>query len=351
MSTYPWIKDSVDIIGGPVGYLAITSTNGIYLAAGANSIVSTNNQDINIIANGPTDNINLITNGGSLTINNNGAIGIGDSSDFGTDGQVLTSQGSGALPTWSPISPPSGFTYKEVLKYSSAGTFSIDLLTSYPNARMFVFTAVGGGGGGGSATTAASQISFGMGGGGGGAYVVKMSAADVFAGGGIITIIVGAGGSAGAIGGSGGAGGLSRMEWSTSGGGTAQITGYGGTNGTSLAPGAVPYGRQGASGGNGGFVNAGTSSLYEEKYYGSGSESVQHGTVTMGILSDGGYSGLYPYRATQWTNSFASGAGGVNWGSGGGGALTTAPTAPATSRAGTTGGAGKNGICLIEIWE
>jgi len=166
MSTYPWINDASNV-GGPSGYLAITSPNGLYLATGANSIVSANNQDINIIVNSTTGNINLLTNGGALQLYNNGAIGIGNPADFGTSGEVLTSQGSGALPIWSsPV--PSGFTYKEVLKYSAPGTFSINLLTSYPNARMFVFTTVGGGGGGGgSATTGASQISFGMGGGGG----------------------------------------------------------------------------------------------------------------------------------------------------------------------------------------
>jgi len=43
-----------------------------------------------------------------LTLNSSRAIGVGASPSFGTNGQVLTSAGSGAAPTWTTVS--SGFT-------------------------------------------------------------------------------------------------------------------------------------------------------------------------------------------------------------------------------------------------
>lgn len=71
--SYPWIKDSSQI-GGPSGYLAITSTNGIYLAPGTTNISGASGQDLNISVNGLTDNIKLLTNGGSVNIDSSGNI-------------------------------------------------------------------------------------------------------------------------------------------------------------------------------------------------------------------------------------------------------------------------------------
>jgi hypothetical protein len=63
------------------------------------------------ISVGGADNLTLYTGGiGAdpvLTLNLNGAVGVGVSPSYGTTGQVLTSNGSGGAPSWST---PSGVT-------------------------------------------------------------------------------------------------------------------------------------------------------------------------------------------------------------------------------------------------
>jgi hypothetical protein len=57
-----------------------------------------------------TGNLDLKINGSTqaVRVNTSGAIGVGTSPAFGTSGQVLTSAGSAAAPTWSDL-PPGGF--------------------------------------------------------------------------------------------------------------------------------------------------------------------------------------------------------------------------------------------------
>jgi hypothetical protein len=75
--------------------------------------------------------------GKRMTINNKGAIGIGDPADFGTTGKMLMSKGSLALPTWSAfpsLSIAVGIvapTYSNGVYYTSfAGTWNKSLFVS-----------------------------------------------------------------------------------------------------------------------------------------------------------------------------------------------------------------------------
>jgi hypothetical protein len=71
-----------------------------------------NNNGIPIGVNIGTEtagNINLITNGQTrLTVNSNGAVGF--NSNFGSSGQVLTSNGTGSVPSWQTVSGMPGLT-------------------------------------------------------------------------------------------------------------------------------------------------------------------------------------------------------------------------------------------------
>jgi hypothetical protein len=46
----------------------------------------------------------------ALTLNTSGAVGWGSSPAYGTSGQVLTSAGTGASPTWASSPSPTGST-------------------------------------------------------------------------------------------------------------------------------------------------------------------------------------------------------------------------------------------------
>mgnify|MGYP003339735365 CR=1 FL=1 len=67
----------------------------------------------------------LQTNGTtSLSINTSQALGVGSTPSYGTSGQVLTSAGSGAAPTWSaaPVTSPGGSTTQ--VQFNSSGSFA-----------------------------------------------------------------------------------------------------------------------------------------------------------------------------------------------------------------------------------
>ena len=70
------------------------------IAAGITSgtaLVSTGNTDgtIQLQVNGTTP---------SITLAANGALGVGSTPGYGTNGQLLTSSGSGSAPTWTTVS-------------------------------------------------------------------------------------------------------------------------------------------------------------------------------------------------------------------------------------------------------
>jgi len=78
----------------------------------------------------------------AVTVNASSALGVGTSPSYGTSGQVLTSSGSSAAPTWSTISS-GGMTLLGTLTTTSGTTQTLSglTLTGY-KALFFSFNAV-----------------------------------------------------------------------------------------------------------------------------------------------------------------------------------------------------------------
>lgn len=217
-----------------------------------------------------------------------------------TSGQVLTSNGASALPTWQTPGGGSGFTRVELRRFQSSGTYTPT--TGMVYVVVYV-TGGGGAGGGGSAT---------QGGGGGGASgtgITVYSSARV----GVSTsVTIGAAGAAGAANTTGGTGGSSAF---------GQIL-------------FVPGGFGGIAGGAG-STRGGTPS-----------------TPTQAILNIGGGWGGSSLAA------MAGGSGGASyWGGGGaGGVVGDATGTDSSARGGGGGGAyisdvagnGLAGVVFIE---
>jgi hypothetical protein len=140
--SYPWIKDSQYLPSDEIGYLAVTSPNGLYLTDGSSntkitptSITSTTfNGNLIGTASSATNAVNAITS-------TNIASGVAGSIPYqtgasttgfsvaGTVGQVLTSQGTSA-PTWTTPSTFTTFTTQLTLPNTfGTPTFSTGTLT------------------------------------------------------------------------------------------------------------------------------------------------------------------------------------------------------------------------------
>jgi hypothetical protein len=206
ITTYNAISQSPSVIGD-------ITTSGGFFAQGTfgNTYIDGTVVDyvtgMGRITAGPADGITLY-NGGTtgrislLAMNSSGAMGVGSSTSYGTAGQVLTSQGSGAAPTWTTLpysasylivagggaggrnnggggggagglitgsyTMVSGTTYSFVIgaggTYSNSGTYS----TSGNNTTGLTLTALGGGFGGASDATSTVYNPGGSGGSGGG---------------------------------------------------------------------------------------------------------------------------------------------------------------------------------------
>ncbi len=112
-------------------------------------------------------------------------------SPIGTVGQVLTSNGPLALPSFQNTIAPIGFNQINIQTFTSNGTY-----TPTPGLLYCTIQCVGGGGGGGSIP---SSTQYGMGGGGGGGGYAQgtFSAAAIGAS---RPVVIGAGGAAGSAG-------------------------------------------------------------------------------------------------------------------------------------------------------
>ena len=148
-----------------------------------------------------------------LRIASAGQIGIGGA-NYGTSGQVLTSGGASAAPSWTTVSASASGGLIRAPQVLTSGTS----YTTPAGCTAIIVEAVGGGGGAGSSSTAIVS------GGGGGAYVKKyftVTASTPY------TYAIGAGGAGRAAGaGAGAAGGSSTFTV-----GATTVTAGGGNNG------------------------------------------------------------------------------------------------------------------------
>jgi hypothetical protein len=233
---------------------------------------------------------------------------------------------------WKPFNIGNyGFKYVDTVYFTSSGTFS---KATYPWLRAIRVKCQGaGGGGGGVATTGASQVAFG-GGGGGGVYaesfITDIAGLDAS-----ITVTRGAGGAGGAAGNNAG-----------SAGGNSSF-------------GSLVVGDGGLAGGGGASVGSSNTQPYllftfAAKGSGTGDliiPSAQGVTIPCwradfnNSVSGGGSH----YGAGATTTGTVSGANGNNaalgHGGGGGGGVNCQ-----NQGTGRTGGAGGNGIVIVELF-
>lgn len=240
--------------------------------------------------------------------------------NIGTSGQVLTSNGPGALPTFQTSSPKGGLKSFQILTSGASATY-----TRPTGVTSILVEMVGGGGGGGGTSAATSQIGV-AGSGGSGGYCRKYyaSAAATY------TYTIGLGGSGGAAGiNIGTSGGSTTFDTMTAGGG-------GPGNGSGTAGSAIisnPSGAGGTSSGgdinvNGAPGNSGVGQLSGVVSGSGGSSFFGGGGQGANVISSG---------------SLAGNNGSTNSGSGGSGAVSINTT---TARAGGNGAAG-----IIIVWE
>lgn len=227
----------------------------------------------------------------------------------GSAGQVLTSNGAGALPTFQNAGGVPGKTLIQIDILTSSGTWNRP--TNATTAEVFLWA--GGGSGAASASPSASQGSGGSGGGGGGfsyEYLTSLPNATE-------SYTIGAGGAAPSAGANNGnAGGSSSF-------GTAPyLSATGGSGGTHIASTAGNFNEGGASGaGSGGGYNASgayggpivvaTAANASFRYSGGGGSSPcggQGGGAVVGGTSTAGRAGVGPGAGGSGALSFNSGA-------------------------------------------
>lgn len=218
----------------------------------------------------------------------------------GTAGQVLTSNGAGALPTFQDASSAGGGLI-------SVNTYTASDTWSRPSGCTKVFVEVVGGGGAGGAATTDNTIGTGGAGGGFGQKTIDVTAISS------VTVTVGAGGTGGS--GAGGNGGTSSFG--------AHVSCTGGTGGfangsTSInAPGSASGGDVNAagyfahnSGTTSNTTNYGSSGYGANSYYGSGGRrgvAGESGQPASGYGAGGGAG----YRDSSTTRNGGNGGGGL----------------------------------------
>lgn len=208
-----------------------------------------------------------------LQVNNSGALGVRTGPGtvgFGTSGQFLTSNGSGAGVSWTTAA---GYSGPSATVFTSPGTFTIPSTTT----RIKV-TVVGGGGSGGTRGPGAAS-----GGGAGGAAISWLSG---LTGGNTLAVTVGAGGSSVSGDANGNTGGTSSVASGTQPITTISATGGGGgftafSNGGSGGLGS--NGSLNISGGPGtGTINAAYGNAGGNSIFGGGANNGGAGTANSG---------------------------------------------------------------------
>ncbi len=267
-----------------------------------------------------TDPINFNQFGGSpiTTIQNAVLLGgpsntINSLSPIGTAGQILTSNGPGVDPSWQNVA--SGALSVNTQVFFSSGTYNASA-----NLVYAVVEAVAGGGSGGNASGTGSNTASVGGGGGAGEYRRGTYSAGTI--GASQSITIGNGGTSGGGGGNTSVGGL--------------ITCSGG-NGNGTAGSATFIGTSGSPGGSGGsggdFAVSGGG--------GGAGIGINIFAVALGISGAGGNS-YFGGGAQGVTGGNTNGANAQGWGGGGSGGVV------GPNSGGSTGGAGRQGIVIIQ---
>lgn len=312
----------------------INATTGVYVVPNgtanaasvqiSNAADPTNASKVVLATNGSTDTqiisgangsgtylpLSIYTNNDiRLQVNNSGALGVRTGPGtvgFGTTGQVLTSNGSGAGVSWNTAAA-GGFSNMQV--FTSPGTF-----TTPASTTQIKVTVVGGGGGGAGSGNTSSFAGAGGGGGGTAIYVGPVTASTPYA------ITVGGGGGSGSSGGTSSFGSL------------ASATGGAGSGATDFPS------------GNGGAGSAGTL-LFRGGGGSGGSRGITGGSGT-GAGGIGGNSFLGGTSAATGGPANAPNAGqpGNSYGGGGGGAYILSPG----TTGGNSGGSGAAGVVVVE---
>lgn len=334
ITTYNGISQSPSVIGDLTasgGYLSTGSFNNSFVDGTIVDYVTGNGR----VTVGPSDGFTLYNGGTSartslLALNASGAMGVGTSPSYGTAGQVLTSQGSGAPPTWSAL--PYIASYLIVAGGGGGGSNrgggggAGGLLTGTVtlNAGTVYSVTVGAGGAGGSASLGGTGVNSVLSGngittqtalaGGGGAYIST------------ITGVSGGSGGGGAYNGGSGGSGTSGQGFGGGSGSVASTVSAGGGGGAG-AVGANGVGN--VSGGNGGVGLASSISGTSTYYAGGGGGSSE--TVSGGAGGAGGGG----TGATNGSTNAVSGT--ANTGGGGGGGYPN------------TGGNGGSGVVILSV--
>lgn len=237
-------------------------------------------------------------------------------SGVGTSGQILTSNGASALPTWQ--TGPSLAISLAMQVFTSSGTYT-------PTSGMVycIIECMGGGGGGGGSGSATASFNSGGGGGAGGNYSRKLSTAAAI--GASQTVTIGAAGAAGASGNhAGGNGGQTSVG--------AICVANGGLGGGGSSGGAAVQG--------GGVGAAGTGDF---QFYGStGPTSSFANGASVVFPSPGGGNSFFGVGGQTFVGNTTT-TGGVAAGYGGGGGGGTSYNAGGSA----AGGAGTAGVVVI----
>lgn len=293
-----------------------------------------------------------------VRISSAGAIGL-SGANYGTSGQVLTSNGSGSAPSWQSASSggaPSVTTYT-----SGSGSWTI------PSTGSVVCVKLWGGGGAGGRNSSGYSI----GGGGGGGYTERWyQKSSLGSSGSTISYSVAAGGSGRSTTGTGAPGGNSTFGSGANlvtayGGGGGGSNGYGGTGGGALGAGVSGdtsdniQGRQGGTAGGGGSLRIINNSynVYSRTLFIGPWGGGAGGQVDLATGGSPSYSGQNAFLGGGGGgNASGNAAGGTSVCGGAGGAGVNngsgvSGSAPAGGGGGSGGGtSGSGGAGRIEVW-
>ena len=216
---------------------------------------------------------------------------------LGSSGQLLTSNGPSALPSWQSVAGSSGRLLNVQVFTSGSGTY-----TATAGTNNIIVQCLAGGGGGGGAATTSSQLSAGGGGGAGGYSLLLVTGSSA-----TYAYAVGAGGAGGAagqnngiVGGNSTFGTLITATGGGPGGGgpalsSSGLSGAGGAAGTStggnynIAGGTGQWGYGIAGGAS--FPGTGGISIFGSGTFGLASFTTENGTASPANTGAGGSAG------------------------------------------------------------